>query len=507
MSIMLRKNTASQNISLWAVDSATGLFKSGDALNIVLYVQKDDGAVTAIASNSGVPAEVDATNAKGQYRIALSQAETNGDKLTFTGKSSTSGIREESTIPATGLLAPATAGRTLVVDAAGLADANAVKVGPTGSGTAQTARDIGASVLLAASQHVIVDSGTVTTLTNLPSIPANWITAAGINAAALNGKGDWNTTTPPTTAQIVTAIFTDLMAGSDFSTVASFGALVKANLDANVGSRMATYTQPTGFLAATFPGTVASPTNITAASGVSLAASQHVIVDSGTVTNLTNLPAAAALASQIPANFTAALFASAGVFSVGALANAPTGGGTAPTVLQIAAGVLDVAGSSHNIAGSIGAFINAAGGAADPLLNTVPGSYASGTAGAALGRIGSGQIVTTSPVDQLGNFKLVQGATYYAADGQSIDFIDASAGWPNLTGGSVQLRGYFGSQLYTHAGSIVTAGGGSQKVRFEFSATDTAAYALGARPFDVIGTLANGHAVLLLSVQGTINAL
>ncbi len=31
---------------------------------------------------------------------------------------------------------------------------------------------------------------------------------------------------------------------------------------------MATYTQPTGFLAATFPGTVASPTNITAATGI-----------------------------------------------------------------------------------------------------------------------------------------------------------------------------------------------------------------------------------------------
>jgi hypothetical protein len=45
-------------------------------------------------------------------------------------------------------LKPATAGRTLVVDAAGLADANAVKVGPTGAGTAQTARDVGASVLL-----------------------------------------------------------------------------------------------------------------------------------------------------------------------------------------------------------------------------------------------------------------------------------------------------------------------------------------------------------------------
>ncbi len=39
-------------------------------------------------------------------------------------------------------LNPATAGRTLVVDASGLADANMVKAGPTGSGTAQTAGDI-----------------------------------------------------------------------------------------------------------------------------------------------------------------------------------------------------------------------------------------------------------------------------------------------------------------------------------------------------------------------------
>ncbi len=37
-----------------------------------------------------------------------------------------------------------------------------------------------------------------------------------------------------------------------------------SRLDATVTSRMASYTQPTGFLAATFPSSVASPTNITA---------------------------------------------------------------------------------------------------------------------------------------------------------------------------------------------------------------------------------------------------
>lgn len=33
---------------------------------------------------------------------------------------------------------------------------------------------------------------TATNLTNLPSIPANWLTATGVAASALNGKGDWN---------------------------------------------------------------------------------------------------------------------------------------------------------------------------------------------------------------------------------------------------------------------------------------------------------------------------
>jgi hypothetical protein len=51
----------------------------------------------------------------------------------------------------------------------------------------------GLTVSLAANQHVIVDSGTVTTLTNLPAITAGWLTATGIAASALNGKGDWST--------------------------------------------------------------------------------------------------------------------------------------------------------------------------------------------------------------------------------------------------------------------------------------------------------------------------
>jgi len=106
-------------------------------------------------------------------------------------------------------LRPATADRTLVVDAAGLADATMVKMGPSGSATSQTARDAG------------------------------------------------------------------------------------AQLDAAVSTRMATYTQPTGFLAATFPTTVASTTNITAGTIT-------------TVTNLTNAPTNGDFTATMKASITTA---------------------------------------------------------------------------------------------------------------------------------------------------------------------------------------------------------
>jgi hypothetical protein len=74
-------------------------------------------------------------------------------------------------------LKPATAGRTLVVDAAGLGDANTVKIGPTGSGTSQTARDIGASVLLSSG----TGSGQVSLSSGRPAIQSNTVKNVGLN--------------------------------------------------------------------------------------------------------------------------------------------------------------------------------------------------------------------------------------------------------------------------------------------------------------------------------------
>lgn len=65
---------------------------------------------------------------------------------------------------------------------------------------------------------------------------------------------------------------------------------IGTNLNATVGSRMATYVQPTGFLAATFPGTVASPTNITG----------------GTITDLANAPTSGDFTAAMKTSLSAA---------------------------------------------------------------------------------------------------------------------------------------------------------------------------------------------------------
>lgn len=151
---MFLKNAASQKIVVFAWDTTTGLAKTGDAANITAYVSKDYGSVTVLGDTSAT--EMDSTNAKGNYLFDLTQAETNAEVLVFTAKSSTANIavigapQTIFTMPTTGVLSPATLGRTAVVDASGLIDANMVKAGPTGSGTAQTARDVGGAVPAAA---------------------------------------------------------------------------------------------------------------------------------------------------------------------------------------------------------------------------------------------------------------------------------------------------------------------------------------------------------------------
>lgn len=84
---------------------------------------------------------------------------------------------------------PATSGRSMVVDTNGLVDANTVKVGPTGSGTAQTAGDLTAQ-LTAIDNYVDTEVQAIKDKTdNLPSDPADASVIAGL-IAAIDAKID-----------------------------------------------------------------------------------------------------------------------------------------------------------------------------------------------------------------------------------------------------------------------------------------------------------------------------
>lgn len=173
-------------------------------------------------------------------------------------------------------LKPATAGRTLVVDAAGLADANTVKVGPSGSGTAQTAGDIPAR-LPAALVSGRMDS-------SVGAMAANTLTAAATAA-------DFG-------AEVATAVWTDTTAG-DFTVAASVGksvmngvalgtGLTVAAVSGAVGSVTGAVGSVTGNVGGNVTGSVGSVTGITAS-------------DVGAIKAKTdNLPAAPAAVGDIP---------------------------------------------------------------------------------------------------------------------------------------------------------------------------------------------------------------
>lgn len=115
-----------------------------------------------------------------------------------------------------------------------------------------------------------------------------------------------------------------------------------SRIDAAVTSRMATYTQPTGFLAATFPsGTVANTTNITAGTIT-------------TVTNLTNAATAGDLTATMKTSVTTACTASTPTAAAvtGAVGSVTAVSAGAITNTSFAAAAIDAAAIAANAIGS-----------------------------------------------------------------------------------------------------------------------------------------------------------
>lgn len=184
-----------------------------------------DNSLTQITAGITLSVDFDGVTGLNNVRVVASSGNgfataTNVDLIITTGTVSAASVVGylvgAFSIEDRSALRPATAGRNIVVDAAGLADANMVKLGPTAAGTAQTARDVGASVLLS--------NGTGTGQVKLASgyVAMTWADiAAPTTAVALTG----------------TTIATSQVVASVTGATGSVTGLTAANLDAAVSSR------------------------------------------------------------------------------------------------------------------------------------------------------------------------------------------------------------------------------------------------------------------------------
>jgi len=297
-------------------------------------------------------------------------------------------------------LKPATAGRMLVVDAAGLADANMVKAGPTGSGTAQTARDLGASVLLSAGTGTgQLDFASGVVKSNLSQILGTALTeTAGQLAAAF--KKFFNIATPASTMDSLTLVATatnltnaptagDLTATmkASVTTAATAATPTAAAVTGAVGSVTGAVGSVTGNVGGNVVGSVASVTAgvtvttnndktgyaMTAAYDLAKTAAQ----DGDAMTLTIAYDAAKTAASQTSVNTLqstadklettlqdSGASPTAYQFTTPALANGPSGSG--PSVTAIVNGVWDEPTSGHQTTGTTGKALTSAGSAGDP---------------------------------------------------------------------------------------------------------------------------------------------
>lgn len=128
--------------------------------------------------------------------------------------------------------------------------------------------------------------------------------------------------------------------------------------------------------------------------------------------------------------------------------------------------------------GSAGAGLTAV----DPLANEVPGDYASGSAGAALGRIGRGIISVVSPVAENGDVDTWQDGEYKAEYGTALEWTDEEAQWPTLTDAEITVILHGEAEF---DGSVITATGAGKKVRLELESADSLGIDVGQYRFQV----------------------
>lgn len=367
------KQSTAVNVTVTMIDSADHVAgKTG--LTLTIYATKAGGTPAAITPTV---TELDSTHCPGLYALALTTTHTNtlGElqlHITGTGADPADLKWQVSTY------LPGEAA-TLQADQA----VNTTKIG----GTSQTARDIGASVLLSTGTgtgQLDFTSGVVKA--NLAQILGTALTeTAGLLAGGF--KKFFNIATPASTMDALTLVTTatnltnaptsgDLTAAMKASvttaataatpTAAAVTARVTANTDQLAGQTV------TAAAGVTFPASVASPTNITAGTIT-------------TATNLTNAPTAGDFTATMKTSIGTAVAASA-VASV----TGNVGGNVTGSVGSVSGNV------GGNVSGSVGSVasggIAAASFAANAITATAIASNAITAAKVATDAIGAAQL-------------------------------------------------------------------------------------------------------------------
>lgn len=281
MKKIIKAGSIDQTIDIFIQDSSstTGAGLTGLVFNsagLTCYYRKGaTGASTALtlatqtvtgAHSDGGFVEIDATNMPGMYRLDLSDiiVDTAGSvSMQLKGATNMAQLPIELQIVSCDLNDTVRLGLTALPN---VASGSAGAVITSGTGTAQLSVSSGL-VTLAGVTHTGAVVPTVTTLTNLPAITANWLTAAGIAAGALNGKGDWNIgkTGYALSAAGIQAIWDALT--SALTTVGSVGKLIVDNINATISSR-SSHSAADVWASATR--TLTAATNITSTGGTTV---------------------------------------------------------------------------------------------------------------------------------------------------------------------------------------------------------------------------------------------
>ena len=320
------KNTASQKIQLFAFDATTGVAKTGDAANITAYVSIDYGTVTVLGDTSAT--EMDATNAPGWYMFDLTQAETNGNDLLFTAKSSTANIK--------------VVGRPVCTVPASFQ----AQVAQTGDSFPRIGAPAGASVSadVAAIKAVLPSA-----LGANGNIKADVRDFNGTAGAFASGRPEVNTTHIAGTAWASTTLFT----------------LASHDPGATLGTSTLTQSQVTGGAYALNSASFAfnAALDLTTAQKASVnAEADTALSDVGLTSTVTGRIDVATSTRLASASYTAP-----------------------PTAAANADAVWDEILSGHVVSGSAGEALAAAGAAGDPWITALPGSYTAGQAGYIVG--------------------------------------------------------------------------------------------------------------------------